>query len=71
MGYLNSYIVPTAFTVFFHAIVIFFVLVGWQMSDSHRFQVETPRYVKAELVTLEPAAGVSPVSSCSRFYLDH
>lgn len=53
MGYLNTYIVPTAFTVFLHAIVIFFVLVGWQMSDTHRFKVDTPRYVKAELVTLE------------------
>lgn len=53
MGYFNTYIVPTAFTIFFHVIVLFFVLVGWQMSDTQRFRVETPRFVKAELVMLE------------------
>lgn len=53
MGYFNTYIVPTAFTVFLHVIVLFFVLVGWQMSDTQRYHKETPRYVKAQLVTLE------------------
>jgi colicin import membrane protein len=53
VGYLNNYIVPTAFTILLHIIVLFTVLVGWQMSDIKRYRVDTPRYVKARLVTLE------------------
>lgn len=53
MGYLNNYIVPTAFTIMLHIIVLVTVLVGWQMSDTKRYRVDTPRYVKASLVTLE------------------
>ncbi len=33
--------------------VLFTVLVGWQMSDINRYRVDTPRHVKARLVTLE------------------
>lgn len=53
MGILSNYIVPTLFTVLLHILVVFTVLIGWQLSDTHRFRVDTPRYVKAELVTLE------------------
>lgn len=53
MGYFSNYIVPTAFTIMLHIIVLVSVLVGWQMSDTKRYRVDTPRYVKASLVTLE------------------
>ncbi len=53
MGFLSNYIVPTLFTGLLHLLVILTVLVGWQLTDTHRFRVETPRYVKAQLVTLE------------------
>ena len=53
MGYFNNYIVPTAFTILLHVIVLVTVLVGWQMSDTKRYRVDTPRYVKASLVKLE------------------
>ena len=36
-----------------HVIVLVTVLVGWQMSDTKRYRVDTPRYVKASLVKLE------------------
>jgi colicin import membrane protein len=52
VGYLSNYIVPTAFTVLMHILVMFTVLVGWQLSDTHRYNVETPHFVKAQLVTL-------------------
>jgi TonB family protein len=53
VGYINNYIVPTAFTILLHVIVLVTVLVGWQMNDAKRYRVDTPRYVKARLVTLE------------------
>jgi colicin import membrane protein len=53
VGFLSNYIVPTLFTGLLHLLVILTVLVGWQLTDTHRFRVETPRYVKAQLVTLE------------------
>ena len=53
MGFLSNYIVPTLFTAFLHLLVILTVLVGWQLTDTHRFRVETPQYVKAQLVTLK------------------
>ncbi len=55
MGFVSNYIVPTLFTVLLHLLVIFTVLVGWQLSDTQRFRVETPHFVKAELVRLEQA----------------
>ena len=33
--------------------VVALVIVGWQLNDDTRFRVETPRYIKAKLVTLE------------------
>lgn len=53
MGYFNNYIVPSFFTLFLHVMVLVAVLIGWQMSDTKRYRVETPRYVKAKLIMLE------------------
>ncbi len=61
MGFLSNYIVPTLFTVLLHLLVIFTVLVGWQLSDTRRFRVETPHFVKAELVSLEQKQKKPPV----------
>jgi colicin import membrane protein len=67
VGFLSNYIVPTLFTVLLHLLVIFTVLVGWQLSDTRRFRVETPHFVKAELVSLEqkqtkaPAEPATPI----------
>jgi TonB family protein len=53
VGILQNYIAPTIITLLLHFMVVIAVWVGWQMNDSQRFKVETPRYVKAKLVTLE------------------
>jgi colicin import membrane protein len=53
VGILQNYIAPTIITLLLHLMVVIAVWVGWQMNDSQRFKVETPRYVKAKLVTLE------------------
>ena len=55
MAIQKDYLAATVFTLVLHVIVVAAVLAGWQMSDSARYRVPTPRYVTATLVTLEPS----------------
>jgi len=51
----KSYAIPTVVSVFLHAVVLFFVIGGWQETQS-RTPVPVPKYIPAKLIQLEKTA---------------
>ncbi|MEH6550247.1 MAG: cell envelope integrity protein TolA [Pseudomonadales bacterium] len=60
MNLWQSSIVPVSITIAMHALLAYFVIVGWELTQQPQVRHTMPQYIKAELVVLEQKAPPKP-----------